>query len=91
MSRRRAGRSLRLGCELCELGIESLAGGPFSESGSNPRERGEVLRKTCRPRGNAYSVGESAENRERSKAGLGGGTEIERCSLNLDGDGVNGS
>lgn len=89
MARRRARRSLRLGCELCELGIESLAGGPFS--GSNPRERGEVLRKICRPKGTAYSVGESAENLERSKVGLGGGTEIERCSLNLDGDGVTGS
>jgi hypothetical protein len=86
MTKRRARRSLRLGCELCDLGIESLAGGPFSVS--NPRERGEVLWKICRPRGNACSVGESGENRERSKAGLGGGTAIDRCSLNLDEDGV---
>jgi hypothetical protein len=85
MTKRRAKRSLRLGCELCELGIESLAR-PFS--GSNRRDRGEVLWKICRPSGNACSVGESGENRERSKAGLGGGREIDRCSLNLDEDGA---
>jgi hypothetical protein len=33
-------------------------------------------------------VGESGEKRERSKAELGGGTAIDRCSVNLDEDGA---
>jgi len=77
-------RSLMLGSEPCELEREeSLAVLPFS--GSNRRERGEdqLLVKIAR---NICSGGESGEKRERSKAGLGGGTAIDRCSLNLDGE-----
>jgi hypothetical protein len=70
-----------LGCELCELEPDSLAM-PFS--GSKRRERGDNLYRIDRPRVNTCPVGESGEKRERSKEGLGGGTAIDRCSLNLD-------
>lgn len=86
-TKRRARRSLKLGCApCCELAVE-LPAEPFSRS--RGRERGEDL---CENMGllkeNRRSVGESGEKRERSKegsgSGSGGGTPIDGCSLNLE-------
>lgn len=87
ITKRRAKRSLKLGCASCgEFAVE-LPAEPFSRS--RGRLRGEDLylyENMGLPKENRRSVGESGEKRERSKkgSGSGGGTPIDGCSLVLE-------
>ena len=85
ITKRRAKRSLKLGCASCgEFAVE-LPAEPFSRSRGRLRVE-DLYENMGLPKENRRSVGESGEKRERSKkgSGSGGGTPIDGCSLVLE-------